>query len=175
MLIVNRHNSKVLHTAHGSEIRPLIDRTTSPITQCSLAEEILPPGATVTPHHHEVLEEIYYILEGRGIMRIDDEEQPVGAGDGVHQALVSRHERLPGPAVAFEAAGNQSLVLEWIQLRHEGNGSHGGNSMPRPAAAGIKEAPVDTCSSDSPRHPPARKKVRRRLIGGRLEGRRDEG
>ena len=91
MLIVNRHNSKVLHTPHGSEIRPLIDRTTSPITQCSLAEEILPPGATLTPHHHEVLEEIYYVLEGQGIMMIDDEEHPVGAGDAIYIPTHCRH------------------------------------------------------------------------------------
>ena len=64
MLIVNRRDSKILHTPHGSEIRPLMDRTTSPITQCSLAEELLPPGKSVPPHHHEVLEEVYYILEG---------------------------------------------------------------------------------------------------------------
>ena len=70
MLIVNRREAKILHTPHGSEIRPLIDRTTSPITQCSLAEELLPPGKSVTPHHHEVLEEVYYILAGAGEMTI---------------------------------------------------------------------------------------------------------
>ena len=91
MLIVNRRHSKVLRTPHGSEIRPLIDRTTAPITQCSLAEELLPPGASVTPHHHEVLEEVYYILEGEGIMRIGDEEQAVGAGDAVYIPTHRRH------------------------------------------------------------------------------------
>ena len=56
MMIVNRNLARVLATPHGSEIRPLIDRTTSAITQCSLAEEVLPPGAAVTPHHHRQLE-----------------------------------------------------------------------------------------------------------------------
>jgi mannose-6-phosphate isomerase-like protein (cupin superfamily) len=91
MLIVNRHSAKTIHTPHGSEIRPLIDRTTSPINQCSLAEEILPPGASVTQHHHEVIEEIYYVIEGEGVMRIDDEEREVEAGDAVYIPRFSRH------------------------------------------------------------------------------------
>jgi mannose-6-phosphate isomerase-like protein (cupin superfamily) len=90
MLIVNRENAPILHTPHGSEIRPLIDRTTSPITQCSLAEETLPPGAAVTAHHHEVLEEIYYILEGSGMMTISEEQRAVGAGDAIY---IPRHHR----------------------------------------------------------------------------------
>jgi len=91
MLIVNRHDAKVIRAPHGSDIRPLIDRTTSPINQCSLAEEILPPGATVTPHHHEVIEEIYYILEGDGMMKIDDEEREVVAGDAIYIPRFASH------------------------------------------------------------------------------------
>lgn len=90
MLIINRRDSKILHTPHGSEIRPLIDRTTSPVTQCSLAEETLPPGRSVTPHHHEVLEEIYYILSGSGVMTIGDEQREVGTGDAIY---IPKHQR----------------------------------------------------------------------------------
>ncbi len=91
MLIVNRRDSKILRTPHGSEIRPLIDRTTSPVTQCSLAEETLPPGKSVTPHHHEVIEEIYYILSGSGVMTIGDEAREVGAGDAIYIPRQQRH------------------------------------------------------------------------------------
>jgi mannose-6-phosphate isomerase-like protein (cupin superfamily) len=91
MLIVNRNDTKIIRTPHNSEIRPLIDRTTSPINQCSLAEEILPPGASVTPHHHEVIEEIYYIIEGGGVMRIDDEEREVGEGDAIYIPRFAQH------------------------------------------------------------------------------------
>lgn len=91
MLIVNRETAHILDTPHGSEIRPLIDRTTSPITQCSLAEETLPPGASVTPHRHEVLEEIYYILSGQGIMKVGDEERAVGVGDAIYIPKHHRH------------------------------------------------------------------------------------
>lgn len=91
MIITNRDRSTVIKTRHGSEIRPLIDRTTSAITQCSLAEEILPPGKSVTPHHHRQLEEIYYILSGRGRMTVGDEQRDLGPGDAVYIPRYSRH------------------------------------------------------------------------------------
>jgi mannose-6-phosphate isomerase-like protein (cupin superfamily) len=91
MLIINRQDAKILPTPHGSTIRPLIDRTTAPITQCSLAEETLPPGASVTPHHHAVLEEIYYILSGAGVMTVGAEQRVVGAGDAIYIPKNQRH------------------------------------------------------------------------------------
>ena len=91
MLIVNRNRAKVIITRHGSEIRPLIDRTTGSITQCSLAEEILLPGQSVTPHRHRQIEEIYYILEGRGSMTVGDETCDVGEGDAVYVPREHRH------------------------------------------------------------------------------------
>ncbi|HEX8069850.1 MAG TPA: cupin domain-containing protein [Pyrinomonadaceae bacterium] len=83
MLIVNRQHAAVIRTPHGSEIRPLVDRTTAEIELCSLAEEVLPPGAAVGRHHHAATEEVYYILSGRGRMTVGDEERAVGAGDAV--------------------------------------------------------------------------------------------
>jgi len=68
-----------------------MDRTTSGITQCSLAEEILPPGRAVTPHHHRELEEIYYIISGRGLMKVGDEQSEVCAGDAVYVPRGHRH------------------------------------------------------------------------------------
>ena len=91
MIIVNRNSSEIINTAHGSEIRPLIDRTTSPITQCSLAEETLPPGCAVTPHHHREIEEIYYIVAGRGLMTVGDESCEVSTGDAVFIPRGHRH------------------------------------------------------------------------------------
>src|SRR6266404_6677389 len=79
MIITNRQHARVINTGHGSEIRPLIDRTTSALTKCSLAEETLPPGCAVTPHRHRQIEEIYYIVAGRGVMTVGrSEERRVG-------------------------------------------------------------------------------------------------
>jgi mannose-6-phosphate isomerase-like protein (cupin superfamily) len=81
MIVVNRRQAAVIHTPHGSEIRPLMDRTTSGIELCSLAEEVLPAGAAVGRHHHLLTEEVYYILRGRGRMTVGAEVQEVAAGD----------------------------------------------------------------------------------------------
>src|SRR5215216_7031960 len=91
MIVTKRDHSRVIKTRHGSEIRPLIDRTTSEITQCSLAEEVLPPGKAVTPHHHNQLEEIYYILSGHGLMTVGEETREVGAGDAVYVPRGHKH------------------------------------------------------------------------------------
>ena len=83
MIVINRKHSAVINTPHGSEIRPLMDRTTSDIERCSLAEEVLPVGSTVGRHHHTETEEVYYILNGAGRMTVGDEVQDVVAGDAI--------------------------------------------------------------------------------------------
>lgn len=91
MFVVNRREAAVINSRPGSELRPLIDRTTSPITQCSLAEETLQPGCSVTPHHHRDLEEIYYVLSGEGLMSVGSERCRVAAGDAVYIPRGERH------------------------------------------------------------------------------------
>jgi mannose-6-phosphate isomerase-like protein (cupin superfamily) len=84
MIVINRDRAVVVETPHGSELRPLIDRTTSTIELCSLAEEVLPAGASVRRHHHRKTEEIYYILKGTGRMTVGDNVREVGAGDAIY-------------------------------------------------------------------------------------------
>ena len=91
MLIINRDKANIINTPHGSEIRPLIDRTTSPIEKCSLAEEILPVGAAVGAHFHRETEEVYYILSGTGEMTVGDETEKVTAGDAVYIPVGNVH------------------------------------------------------------------------------------
>jgi mannose-6-phosphate isomerase-like protein (cupin superfamily) len=83
MTVINRRRASIINTPHGSEIRPLIDRTTSAVELCSLAEEVLPAGAAVGRHHHLKTEEIYYILKGTGRMTVGDDVREVGAGDAI--------------------------------------------------------------------------------------------
>lgn len=103
MIIINRDRSRIINTCHGSEIRPLIDRTTSEITQCSLAEEVLPPGRAVIAHHHNQTEEIYYILSGHGSMTVGDDKREVGAGDAVYIPRGHRH--------SLENTGSEPIKL----------------------------------------------------------------
>ncbi len=70
-------------TKDGSQIRELLAHRNSCIRQQSLAEARLPAGAATTPHYHERTEEIYYILQGAGQMRLGEESRNVAAGDAV--------------------------------------------------------------------------------------------
>jgi mannose-6-phosphate isomerase-like protein (cupin superfamily) len=91
MIVINRQRAAVINTPHGSEIRPLIDRTTSNIERCSLAEEVLPVGAKVGRHHHVETEEVYYILQGSGRMTVGDEVREVNAGDAIFIPRMQTH------------------------------------------------------------------------------------
>jgi mannose-6-phosphate isomerase-like protein (cupin superfamily) len=70
-------------TKDGSEIRELLAHRNSCIRNQTLAEARLAAGAATTPHRHLQTEEIYYLLEGEGQMRIGDEVRRVVAGDAI--------------------------------------------------------------------------------------------
>jgi mannose-6-phosphate isomerase-like protein (cupin superfamily) len=70
-------------TADGSTIRSLLDRTTAPVRQQSLAEATIRAGTATTRHYHRVAEEIYYLLDGHGEMEIDGVQARVGPGDAI--------------------------------------------------------------------------------------------
>jgi mannose-6-phosphate isomerase-like protein (cupin superfamily) len=83
MDIQNINRVAAFITKDGSEIRELLAHRNSCIRNQTLAEARLPAGASTTPHHHLRTEEIYYILEGCGLMRVGDETREVGAGDAI--------------------------------------------------------------------------------------------
>ena len=49
----------------------------------SLAHAVVKPGITTLPHRLKT-SEVYYIMEGRGIMSIDDEKSAVGPGMAIY-------------------------------------------------------------------------------------------
>src|SRR5688572_348241 len=83
MYVHNIAHVPAFTTKDGSEIRELLAQRNSCIQKQSLAEARVAPGASTTPHYHPLTEEIYYILEGSGQMRIGAELQPVGPGDAI--------------------------------------------------------------------------------------------
>ena len=65
----------------GSTIRSLLDLSNAPVCNQSLAEATLPVGAETERHYHRLSEEIYYLIEGRGMMEIDGETREISVGD----------------------------------------------------------------------------------------------
>lgn len=103
MDIQNLHRVANFTTKDGSEIRELLAHRNSCIRNQSLAEARLPPGATTTPHYHPNTEEIYYILTGRGRMRIGTETADVVPGDAI--AIP------PGQTHQIKNTGSEALVF----------------------------------------------------------------
>ncbi len=103
MKIINRDRVTPFITKDTSEIREILAPRNSSIQNQSLAEARVAPGQTTEGHHHVRTEEIYYILQGRGRMWIEDEGADVQAGDGI--AI------LPGKRHKIENTGSTDLVF----------------------------------------------------------------
>lgn len=103
MDVVNLRDAPPFTTKDGSEIRELLAYRNSCIRLQSLAEARLPAGASTQPHYHPQTEEIYYILQGRGIMRFPGEVREVGPGDAIAIPPGRIHQitALDGPLLTF--------------------------------------------------------------------------
>lgn len=52
---------------------------------------VVPPGSTIGFHEHGENEEMYVVLEGQGLMTIEDEETVVSKGDMILNPAGGRH------------------------------------------------------------------------------------
>jgi len=83
MEVINVNDAKSFVTKANSEIREILaPRNSSPANQ-SLAEAKLLLGRCTQEHFHPKAEEICFILQGKGKMRVEDETRDVRASDGV--------------------------------------------------------------------------------------------
>jgi mannose-6-phosphate isomerase-like protein (cupin superfamily) len=101
MNIRNLDRVPAFTTKDGSEIRELLAYRNSCIRNQTLAEARIPVGGGTIPHHHVQTEEIYYVLEGHGLMRVGQESAEVGPGDAIaippgisHQITNTRQSQL---------------------------------------------------------------------------------
>ena len=83
MTLQNIDQQAPFTTKDGSTIRSILDRTNAPVQQQSLAEARVPAGGATQRHYHRLAEEIYFILEGAGVIEIDGETREVTRGDAI--------------------------------------------------------------------------------------------
>jgi len=83
MELKNLNEVPAFTTKDGSEIRELLAYRNSSIRKQSLAEARLPVGGSTQEHYHLRTEEIYFITQGRGRIRIDGELREVNPGDAI--------------------------------------------------------------------------------------------
>ena len=101
MTIQNLNLQPPFTTKDGSTIRSILDRTNAPVQLQSLAEASLPPGGSTERHYHKLSEELYFLLEGSGLMEMDGETRGVSPGDAI---LIP-----PGAWHRITANGNATL------------------------------------------------------------------
>lgn len=83
-MVVNQlSEQKPFTTADGSTIRSILDATNASVQNQSLAEASIPLGGETDRHYHKLSEEIYFMLEGRGLIEIDGDEREVVPGDAI--------------------------------------------------------------------------------------------
>ncbi|MDX1414947.1 MAG: cupin domain-containing protein [Candidatus Promineifilaceae bacterium] len=89
----------------GSWSRMLLNRATISGTESSLGYSIFKAGSATSPVVHEV-EELAYVVAGRGELRLDDEVVTYGAGDALYIAAHTWH--------AVANTGDEDLIMVFI-------------------------------------------------------------
>ena len=92
MHIVAIENTIPFTTKDGSEIRELLAHRNSAIKNQSLAEARVAVGSSTQEHYHVRTEEIYFITQGVGRIRIEEETRDVKRGDAIAIPPGARHK-----------------------------------------------------------------------------------
>lgn len=80
----------------------------------------LPPGGSEGMHSHPrgatALEELYILMRGEAVMRVDGDTHPMAPGDAVLAPVGSEHDLRntgPGPAVLIVVWGPPGTGIDW--------------------------------------------------------------
>lgn len=103
MIKTSRHQIIPYTTKDGSGIRELLHPAVHGTEAVSLAEATVPPGTSTFAHRHMESREIYYVVQGLGLMHVEGEAREVRAGDSVWIP--------PGSAHFVENTGGIDLVI----------------------------------------------------------------
>jgi mannose-6-phosphate isomerase-like protein (cupin superfamily) len=82
-MIHNHSNIFSYVTKDNSTIWELYHPSSSPVRDLSVAESLVEPGRDTALHRHPRSQEIYYILEGEGEMRLGDQTFNVKQHDAI--------------------------------------------------------------------------------------------
>jgi len=89
----------------------LIDPEKSPSRNLKMGYTIVYPTGKTTGHSHDDMEEVYFIVSGRGKMVIGNDEFPVQTGDALYVPFGEFH--------ATYNTGIEPLKLLWVTGRVE--------------------------------------------------------
>jgi len=89
----------------------LINPDDSPSKNLKMGYTIIYPTGKTTGHAHDDLEEVYYILSGKGKMVVGEDAFPIEAGDAFYVPFGEYH--------ATYNTGIQPLAMLWVTGRVE--------------------------------------------------------
>ncbi len=92
MTVINRNQIDPSVGDDGAVIVELASPRNSPLRRHSVAEIRHPPGTASREHHHTEAEEVYYVMEGHGSVRVDGETRAIGPGEVVIIVPGQRHK-----------------------------------------------------------------------------------
>jgi uncharacterized cupin superfamily protein len=140
--IVNLAELELRDNGNGGRFQAKIGRI-GPLlglTKIGCALVVLPPGKRAYPfHRHHVGSELFYILSGRGEVRLDDEKRPIREGD-----LIAN----PPGAEAHQIVNTGSDDLRYLAFSDVGSADviEYPDSGKVAYAAGIKDANFETAT-----------------------------
>ena len=92
------------HEGLNETLRVLFDRKTNDVKQISVWETTIPPGVGLPLHKHShPVEELLYVLRGKGIETVGDEQRKVGPGTAIFIPPEVEHR--------IENTGDEMLML----------------------------------------------------------------
>lgn len=104
MIIKRLHDMKEIVALDDTKVREFLNPSHDEkglVLGYSLAHASLEAGKASLPHRFKKASEVYYILQGKGIMHIDEEQAEVHPGDTIY---------IPPKAVQYiESVGTNSL------------------------------------------------------------------
>ncbi|MCG6878987.1 MAG: cupin domain-containing protein [Deltaproteobacteria bacterium] len=89
----------------------LVDPEDSPSRNLKMGHTIIYPTGKTTGHAHDDMEEVYYVLSGKGTMVVGEDEFPIKQGDAFYVPFGEYH-------VTYNT-GNQPLAILWVTGRVE--------------------------------------------------------
>lgn len=84
MRALNKLTTPTKLSESGMLIYELVGRTLEQSThRHSIAEVVIPPGKSSRRHYHPQAEKSYYVIQGTGLLEIDDASSTISSGDAV--------------------------------------------------------------------------------------------
>ena len=84
----------------------LINRENSPAKKLNMGYTMIYPTGTTTGHIHDDMEEMYFVISGKGIMVVGEDEFEIEQGDALYVP--------PGEFHTTYQRGNMPLVVLWV-------------------------------------------------------------